>query len=77
MASCDAITQLLSLLFHFLFYLFFVVRFGDARFWDDFTRVDMSSRQIRQFMDPCESTLGKQNKTKRGSVSEMADDDNC
>ena len=36
-----------------------MVRFGDARFWDDFTRVDMSSRQIRQFMDPCKSTLKK------------------
>lgn len=34
-----------------------MMRFGDARFWDDFTRVDMSSCQIRQFMDPCKSSL--------------------
>jgi thiosulfate reductase cytochrome b subunit len=52
-----------------LFYLFFVVRFGDARFWDDFTSVDMSSRQIRQFMDPCKSTLKKE-KQKKMSIED-------
>ncbi len=43
----------------FFIYLFFVVRFGDARFRDDFTRVDMSSRQIRQFVDSCKSALSR------------------
>ena len=61
------------LLARLLFYLFFVVRFGDARFWDDFTSVDMSSRQICQFMDPCKSTLKKEAKKNKRWVSKMAD----
>ena len=53
-----------------VFYLFFVVRFGDARFRYDFTRVDMSSRQIRQFMDPCKSTLKREAKKKKMSIED-------
>ena len=48
----------------FFFYLFFMVGFGDARFGDDFTRVDMSSRQIRQFVDSCKSALWWETKIK-------------
>ena len=55
--------QLLNLK-RFFFYLFFMVGFGDARFGDDFTRVDMSSRQIRQFVDSCKSALWWETKIK-------------
>ena len=41
-----------------------MVGFGDARFGDDFTRVDMSSRQIRQFVDSCKSALWWETKIK-------------
>lgn len=54
--------------------LFFVVRFGDARFRDDFTSVDMSSRQIRQFMDPCESTLSQESAFEVSCVFAPVDD---
>ena len=45
-----------------VFYLFFVVRFGDARFRDDFAGVNVPRRQVRQFVHARESSLFKHKK---------------
>ena len=41
----------------FGFYLFFVVRFGDARLWNDLACVDVARGQVRQLVHSGESSL--------------------